>query len=233
MPRILAIGLFFFMLKKVYCWVRDEDKELFKRLGQWAEKEFSTVLVDVRVASSKGSFPLPFPPEYDGVLLTGGGDISREYLEKYAQQPVHNPALIQSYDRLRDEWEFSMLEQALKNGKPILGICRGIQVLNTFLGGSLLLDIPGHNDPGQHDQNIQELDFENQPSFCFSKVNSSHHQALDRIATGLRIEARSKKDGIVEQVRLKDHPFCVGVQYHPERDLHYYKSLFHAFFLSL
>ncbi|QSR89440.1 type 1 glutamine amidotransferase [Methylacidiphilum caldifontis] len=221
------------MYKKVYCWVRDKDQQLFHQLGQWAEKTFSTILVDIRKLGSKGSFPVPRPLEYDGLLLTGGEDISKEYLEKYGKSRVENADLIQSPCIDRDQWEFNILEQTLKNGKPVLGICRGIQLLNTFLGGTLHLDIPGHNEPEQHDHNIQQLEFEDVPSVRFPLVNSSHHQAIDRVAEGLRVEARAKKDGIIEQVRLKAYPFCIGVQYHPERDLTHYESLFHAFFSSL
>jgi putative glutamine amidotransferase len=162
--------------------------------------------------------------EVRGLLLTGGTDISTEFLT----QPVSDPALIHEPDAARDKWEFPTLHKALADGLPILAICRGHQVLNVALGGTLLLDIPGHDLPEQKYGNLQELRYESGAQIRFPFVNSSHHQAIDKLGDGLEVEAWHAVDHVVEQVRLRDYPFCLGVQYHPERDA-LYRPLFDAF----
>jgi putative glutamine amidotransferase len=162
------------------------------------------------------------PDHPDGLLLTGGFDIGRDYL----RQPVPDPSLIRHPDPDRDAWEFYYLPKALARRLPIFAICRGLQVLNVALGGTLLLDLPGHAD-FRHD-NVQPLQYVNGVELRVPRVNSSHHQALDRLGAGLEIEARHAGDGIVEQARLRDYPFGLGVQYHPERDSRY-QPLFDAF----
>jgi len=223
------------VIKKVYCWIRDKDKQYFEKLNQLANT-YSIQILNIREhRQDVGStlYPIPSPKEYDGLLLTGGEDISREYQEQYSNIDGEDPSQIISPNSQRDKWEFALLEQTLNKGKPILCICRGIQLLNIFLGGSLSLNIPGHNEPKFYDQNLQELRVEKNATFQFQAVNSSHHQAIKRIAEGLSIEARAKYDGIIEQLRLKSYPFCIGVQYHPERDLVYYGPVFQAFFKAL
>ncbi len=103
-------------------------------------------------------------------------------------------------------------------------------MLNVVLGGTLLLDIPGHADLGQKDKEVQPLRHaDGVPGYRrFTNVNSSHHQAVDRLGDGLVAEAWCDTDGIVEQIYHRTHPWCVGVQYHPERD-QAYASLFRAF----
>ena len=91
------------------------------------------------------------------------------------------------------------------------------------------LDIPGHDLPEQKRHNIQPLRFAANPTARFEMVNSSHHQALDRLGDGLEVEAWCATDGTIEQVRLRDFPFALGVQYHPERDS-LYAPLFERFF---
>jgi putative glutamine amidotransferase len=158
-------------------------------------------------------------------MLTGGCDISQEYL----QQPVLDSSLIKDPEPDRDKWEFPVVRRALLQRMPIFAICRGHQVLNVALGGTLLLDIPGHALPEQKYGNIQELKYEPGAEIQIPLVNSSHHQAMHQLGEGLVVEARHASDGIIEQVRLRDYPFCLGVQYHPERDV-IYKPLFEAFF---
>jgi putative glutamine amidotransferase len=162
------------------------------------------------------------PERPDGLLLTGGTDIGADFL----RQPVPDPALIRGAVPERDAWEFYMLPRALARRLPIFAICRGLQVLNVALGGTLHLDIPGHAD-FRYD-NVQPLVYENGAAVRLAKVNSSHHQALDRLGEGLELEARHAEDGTVEQVRLRDYSFGLGVQYHPERDI-LYRPLFDAF----
>ncbi len=168
----------------------------------------------------------PIPPweQIEALMLTGGSDIS----EKYLRQPVPDPSLIKNPDLERDIWEFDVARKALDQGMPILAICRGHQVLNVALGGTLHLDIPNHHDPNQKFGNIQELRYAEGAPIQIPRVNSSHHQAIDQLGSGLKVEAWCAEDDIIEQVRLSDYPFALGVQYHPERDP-LYLSIFNAF----
>jgi putative glutamine amidotransferase len=159
----------------------------------------------------------------DALMLTGGGDISPSFLD----QPISNPSLIVDTDLARDEWEFDAVRDVLASGKPLLAICRGLQVLNVALGGTLHLDIPDHDFPDN--DNIQRLRHSSSAVHRFEAVNSTHHQALDKIGDGLEIEAWSTSDGIIEQARLRDHRFALAVQYHPERHP-MYRPLFEEFF---
>jgi len=87
--------------------------------------------------------------------------------------------------------------------------------------------------PEQKDQNIQSLRCERSAPHRFQKVNSTHHQAIERLGNDLEVEAWCADDNIIEQVRLRNHPFALGVQYHPERDAAYYEALFEDFFARL
>jgi len=128
----------------------------------------------------------------------------------------------------RDGFEFAAVQTALERGVPVLAVCKGAQVLNVALGGTLHMDIPGHDLPELKSHNVQLLRFAKSASVRFERVNSSHHQAIDRLGTGVEVEAWCATDGVIEQVRLKDYPYAVGVQYHPERDFSY-KALFEQF----
>src|ERR1700722_10969912 len=163
------------------------------------------------------------PGRMDALLLTGGGDVSAGFL----RQSIAQPWLIVDTDCERDEWEFKAVCEMLLSGKPILAICRGLQVLNVAMGGTLYIDIPNHNNA--ETANIQPLRHSSKAIHRFAAVNSSHHQALERLAGGIEVEAWSASDGIVEQARLRSHDFAIGVQYHPERDL-LYNPLFADFF---
>jgi putative glutamine amidotransferase len=164
--------------------------------------------------------------DIDALMLTGGGDISPSCLN----QPIPNPSLIVDTDLSRDEWEFGAVREVLASGKPLLAICRGLQVLNVALSGTLHLDIPDHDFPDN--DNIQKLRHSSSAVHRFEAVNSTHHQALDKIGDGLEIEAWSTTDGIIEQARLRDKRFALAVQYHPERHP-MYRPLFEEFFDSV
>lgn len=159
----------------------------------------------------------------DALLLTGGGDISASYL----RQPIADPSLIVDTDLARDEWEFLAVAEMLSSGKPILAICRGLQVLNVALGGTLYIDIPDHDNA--ETSNVQALRHSAAAQHRFEAVNSSHHQALEKLADGIEVEAWSSSDGVVEQARLRTRPYVMGVQYHPERHP-LYLPLFADFF---
>jgi putative glutamine amidotransferase len=164
----------------------------------------------------------------DGLLLTGGPDISPDFL----RQEIPDPTVIEEPDPARDAWEFASLGAILQAGKPVLAVCKGVQLLNVALGGTLHLDIPNHNLPDMKYRNVQPLRHAAGAAHRFETVNSSHHQALDRLGEGLEVEAWCATDGIIEQVKLLDYPFALGVQYHPERDA-LYAPLFEDFFARL
>jgi putative glutamine amidotransferase len=115
---------------------------------------------------------------------------------------------------------------------PILAICKGMQILNVALGGTLKLDIPGHNLPEQKTADVQPLRTSRLASHRFERVNSGHHQAVDHLGEGFEVEAWCATDDIVEQMRLRDYPFALAVQYHPERGK-IYDALFEDFFPRL
>ena len=156
----------------------------------------------------------------DGLLLPGGDDVDptlygQKKSEKCGKQ---NP--------LRDRLDPALLKAFLPTGKPILGICRGMQMLNVHLGGTLHQDIkelqqichqnsiyrakPSHTVTLAQNAKLQTILGADRIT-----VNSIHHQALDSLGQGLFTAARSE-DGIAEAVELEGHPFCIGLQWHPE-----------------
>ena len=199
-------------------WIRECDDAHFAR--------FFALRPDLRVRDARRG-PVELAAMH-GLLLTGGPDIAAEF----HPEPPHDPALIEDPDPARDAWEFAAVRDACARGLPILAICKGVQVLNLALGGTLHLDIRGHDLPEMKTANVQPLRFAADARHRFAKVNSSHHQALDRVAGALAVEAWHAGDGTIEQVRVRDHPWALGVQYHPERDL-LYAPLFADFFAQL
>lgn len=200
-------------MKHIATWIEKDRGKHFDELG---------AAYDLRLWNARVE-EVPWD-EVRGLLLSGGTDISAEFLT----QSVADPALIHEPDAARDKWELPAVHKTLADGLPILAICRGHQVLNVALGGTLLLDISGHNFPEQKYGNLQELRYESNAQVRFPFVNSSHHQAIDKLGGGLEVEAWHAVDHIIEQVSLRDYPFCFGVQYHPERDM-IYRPLFDAF----
>lgn len=160
----------------------------------------------------------------DGVLLTGGADINPDRFGG-----VHHPA-VYDIDEMRDELEITLVQKAAQSGKPFLGICRGIQVINVALGGTLYTDIKGQV-PGalRHDNypdiprdflaHSVRLEADSTLAQILGhievKVNSLHHQSVDRVAPSLR-ETSLSPDNLVESVEMPGHPFGLGVQWHPE-----------------
>ena len=184
-------------------WIRRRDEKWFN--------PFLATRTEITVLNAaRGPMLLE---EMDALLLTGGNDIAAKYL----RQPVPDPSVLEKPDRPRDEWEFAAVKIALERGLPILAICKGMQLLNVALGGTLRLDIPGHNLPRQKSHDVQPLRSDRSAAHRFEKVNSSHHQAIDRLADGCVVESWCTTDDVIEQLRLDDRPFGIAVQYHPER----------------
>lgn len=159
----------------------------------------------------------------DGILFSGGGDIGLEHF------PGEPHPRIDDVDLLRDLMELKFVNAAASDGKPFLGICRGCQLVNVALGGTLYTHIPDqfpgaldHDYPGNkrtilvHEVKIEEgtqvAEIYGEPII---KVNSLHHQGLKDIAPSLRVAGHAP-DGLVEAIELPDHPFGLAVQWHPE-----------------
>ena len=200
-------------------WMREKDEKWFQ---PFFDKHPEIRVFDAR----KGEASLT---KMDGLLLTGGSDIAPEFLR---QETVDLSAIDKDVEVERDRWEFAAVQEALSRGLPVLAICKGLQVLNVALGGTLNLDIPGHKLPEMKDRDIQLLRNDRSAKHRFGKVNSSHHQAIERAAEGFEIEAWCAHDDVIEQMRLRDYPFALAVQYHPERGK-IYDDLFEDFLLRL
>jgi len=202
-------------LKQIATWIRECDVEPFERVFR--------AYPGVRLWNARTGV---VPQHIDGLLLSGGSDISRDFL----RQPVPDPRLIEDPDPARDAWEFDILTRAMQQRLPLFAICRGLQVLNVALGGTLHLDIPNHSK--LKFQNVQPLRYANGAALQIPRVNSSHHQAIDQLGKGMEIEAWCADDNVIEQAQLRDYPFGLAVQYHPERDP-LYQPLFDAFILHV
>lgn len=165
----------------------------------------------------------------DGILLPGGEDIDPAY---FGEQP--HPQL-GSVDRVRDEVELALCRWAREQRKPLLGICRGIQVLNVAFGGTLYQDIPSQlpaaadhyasrREPGDESPERMAHAIVLEPGSWLAArldagelmVNTYHHQSVKEAAPGLHIVARSP-DGVIEALEGDGDQFVVGVQCHPER----------------
>ncbi len=157
----------------------------------------------------------------DGLLLIGGDDVDP------ALYGSGRPDLCQGVDRERDEFEIALARRAVETGMPVFGICRGLQLLNVALGGTLVEDIPslveastGHRlgflGP-THEVEIAAgsrlRDVLGAPRVA---VNSAHHQSVKMPAPGLAVTARGD-DGVVEGAEAPGRAFCLAVQWHPER----------------
>jgi gamma-glutamyl-gamma-aminobutyrate hydrolase PuuD len=159
----------------------------------------------------------------DGLLLQGGADVSPQSYEEVTTRPEW-PG-----DRVRDMYELELLHEFIESGKPVLGVCRGCQLINVAFGGTLYGDIAtdvptaGIHVNEQYDQHRHAIRFPEGstlvnmfPNQRDAIVNSIHHQAVRTVGRDLNIEAVSATDGIIEAVRYRKAPFVVGVQWHPE-----------------
>lgn len=191
--------------------------------------------------SRAGGIPLFIPPQadealddvsatlclrLDGLLLSGGADIDPSFYGE-ARLPV-----CEATEPERDRLELALTRQALQSGTPIFGICRGMQLLNVACGGGLYQDLPTQAPESQrhtwgdadHPRDFRAHSIEVTPGSRLAtllgdattyQVNSLHHQAVSRVGEGLTITARSP-DGVVEGMELRDHPYALAVQFHPE-----------------
>ena len=223
----------------------------YRNTSQWGFDQFSLAVAYTEALVDAGACPILIPlglqettidgilARLEGIVFTGGGDI---HPDTYASQP--HP-LVSDVDTGRDRIELYLLKTTLQRKLPFLGICRGFQLINVCMGGSLYEDILDQR-PGAlkhqyfpdwprnylaHTVQINKqsrlakiLDATDQP------VNSLHHQGVKDLARDL-VPAAYAPDGLVEAFELPDHPFGLGVQWHPEwlQENPSMQALFHAF----
>ncbi len=158
----------------------------------------------------------------DGLILQGGADVSPR---AYGEEPLRPEW---SGDPVRDAYELELLHEFMEARKPVLGICRGMQLINVALGGSLFQDLPTQS-PGAvaheseaYDRNAHSVTFAEKSQLARwfgaaagGQVTSIHHQAVNRLGRDLLVEAQAA-DGTVEAIRWTGRRFVFGVQWHPE-----------------
>jgi putative glutamine amidotransferase len=160
----------------------------------------------------------------DGLVLMGGSDM---WPGHYGEEPL-KPQWIG--DRVRDEYETALARAFVANGKPVFGVCRGLQVLNVAFGGSLLQDIStlkpqsvAHRSAERYDQHFHAIDLVPgtrlaglYPGKARFTVNSVHHQGINRLAADFIVEAVCPDDEMIEAVRWRGPSYVAAVQWHPE-----------------
>jgi len=159
----------------------------------------------------------------DGLVLEGGSDL---WPGSYGETPLQERW---SGDRVRDEYEIALLRAFEAEGKPVFGVCRGLQLMNVALGGTLLQDIATqrpesitHRDAGLYDRCFHDVECVPGTRLAVLlgtdrvKVNSVHHQAIKDLAPSLIVEANCPDDGLIEAVRRVGGSYMAAVQWHPE-----------------
>lgn len=155
----------------------------------------------------------------DGLIFAGGRDVNPDRYNQPSGEHTDQP------DTRRDEWEFALIDAALRRELPILFICRGAQVLNVYRGGTLIQHLPdviGTNDYQRGEALLTEMEMTVSPGSTLESIVGSsvtgmvyHHQAIDTVGNGLTVTARSKDD-VIEALEIDGYPFGVATQWHPE-----------------
>jgi len=178
-------------------------------------------------ATQRGDVTLDHYAQWlDGLVLHGGADVSPL---SYGEQPLQERW---AGDKIRDEYEIDLVHAFERHGKPVFGVCRGLQLVNVAHGGTLYQDIATqrpesllHRDATVYDNNFHGVEFKPgsrlanlYPGAARVRVNSIHHQAIKDLAPGFEVEAVSHEDGIIEAIRRTDasRPYLAAVQWHPE-----------------
>jgi len=160
----------------------------------------------------------------DGLLLQGGNDVAPE---TYGEAPI---APQWHGDRVRDRYEMELFEAFIGAGKPVLGICRGCQLINVAFGGTLYQDIPtqlpeagAHHDAQLYDRQLHGVRLVPgtqlaalYPGLARATINSIHHQSVKELGRDLVVEARADDDDMVEAIRWRGPSYVFGIQWHPE-----------------
>lgn len=208
----------------------------FRQINRYSLSEIALPDSYVQAIARAGGIPVMIPvglpddqlpglaSSLDGLLFSGGGDVEPQ---RYG---VDATSKVNTVDPDRDRLEIKLVQNAVSAGLPFLGICRGLQVINVALGGTLHVDIAdeipmarkhdyypdwprdylAHEVKIQHGSKLGSI-----LGMTQTHVNSLHHQAINRTASQLDVVAYAP-DGIVEGVEVPGHPFGLGVQWHPE-----------------
>ena len=211
----------------ITCFIR--DTVVSTAFGDWERHAAVLPSAYISVISKAGGIPLIIPPAGDmtrildsieGLLVSGGPDISPS---NYNQEPGE---MTKEFFQEQDDAELGLIRGALERDMPILGICRGMQILSVAHGGSMYQHLdttPGHEGHGAFDGGTSnhgvEIVEESLLHSLMGKsliVNSAHHQGVSDPGS-LSISAIAAHDGLIEAVEREDKRFCLGVQWHPER----------------
>ena len=162
------------------------------------------------------------PRDWSGLLLMGGPDVNPARYGEARHETADEP------DDARDDLECALIADALSRDLPVLGICRGVQILNVQHGGTLVqhlhtTDRHRQRDPENLGAPAHQVEIISGTRLASIEegartlaVNSRHHQAIALLGEGLRISARDSEDGVIEAVERPDKRFVIGVQWHPE-----------------
>ncbi len=234
--------------KKVIIVSRRETRK--NKLINWVSEVYLEILltanvIPVIIPISEGTLEnlYVYLEDYDGLLMVEGGDVAPKYYnESYSLQKL------EEHDPIKDEIEFACAKHAIQNNKPVLGLCRGMHIINTIFGGSLHLDVHEmnnnsvcHMDYDNYDAHRHKISIlENTPLHDWYKkseimVNTYHHQGIKSLSPELTPMAKSE-DGLIEAVYHKKYPFVFGLQFHPERMYSEYegnKVVFEKFIANL
>lgn len=193
-------------------------------------------ILPIVIAYDDYADPEEFADTFDAPVLPGGPNPSPRF---YGEEPLW--CIGPTYDK-RDTFEIALIKTCLKRGKPILGICRGMQILNVTLGGTLWQDMAAQNPkafiqhmqkaPGNIATHYVDIEKESRLHSILGDglyVNSRHREGIKKLAPSLTAAARAK-DGVIEAVESRDNDLVAAVQWHPENmDPALMDPLFHAF----
>jgi putative glutamine amidotransferase len=208
------------------------------RWGMWEQQAALLAFGYISAIQRAGALAIMIPPDpelvddpdeildrVDGLILAGGADIDPS---AYGAEP--HPATKGSVPQ-RDEPEIAIARRAIERDLPVLGICRGMQLINVARGGTLVQHLPEHLGHQEHRRSVGSFDdadhkVELSEGTLAMRVvgethhdtKSHHHQGVDRLGEGLRVSAISVLDGLPEAIELPDRRFVLGVQWHPEAD---------------
>ncbi|OYU95815.1 MAG: gamma-glutamyl-gamma-aminobutyrate hydrolase [Bacteroidetes bacterium B1(2017)] len=196
------------------------SKDKNKNIAQWLLRNDSSLLVKEFYFLSADSQQY-YITHADGIVIGGGEDIDPGLYNKPEDKNICG-----KIDPYRDSIELVLINYAIKNHLPLFGICRGLQIINVALGGTLISDIPSqlktpinHSQPGKDSVHVI-IPFVGNTLLSQEQlvVNSSHHQCINKLAESLRISANSE-DGIIEAFETKTptKSFIAAIQWHPER----------------
>jgi putative glutamine amidotransferase len=208
------------------------------RFGVWNEVAAFTPYSYVQAVQRAGGMALLLAPDpavaqapdrmldlLDGLILAGGADMDPA---TYGQEP--HPT-VDAFNPVRDAFELALASRALERDLPLLGICRGMQVLNVARGGTLIQHLPdvvAHDDHrrtagtfagNDHDVTLEPGSLaERAAGEALHPTKSHHHQAIDRLGEGLTVTGWATRDRLPEAVEDPERRFALGVQWHPEAD---------------